>query len=168
MVRLMHAADIPLHLTSLPYRNGVGIMLLNQTNQVFVGKRIDTTSEAWQMPQGGVDPGETPLQAALRELKEEIGTDKVELLRESADWYTYDLPDELIGKLWEGKYRGQKQKWFAMRLSGTDADIDIATHDPEFCEWQWLDMRLLPDIIVPFKRSLYKALVEEFMHLAAG
>jgi putative (di)nucleoside polyphosphate hydrolase len=161
----MYAADMPAHLTSLPYRNGVGVMLLNRAGQVFVAKRIDTTSEAWQMPQGGVDPGETPLQAATRELKEEIGTDKVELLRESSDWYTYDLPDELIGKIWEGKYRGQKQKWFAMRFIGTDADINIATHDPEFCEWQWIDMRLLPDIIVPFKRTLYKALVDEFLPL---
>jgi putative (di)nucleoside polyphosphate hydrolase len=161
----MRAADIPLHLTSLPYRNGVGVMLLNQNNQVFVGKRIDTTSEAWQMPQGGVDPGETPLQAAFRELKEEIGTDKVELLRESADWYTYDLPDELVGKIWGGQYRGQKQKWFAMRLTGTEADINIATPDPEFCEWQWIDIRMLPDMIVPFKRTLYKALVDEFIGL---
>src|SRR6185295_14443639 len=113
----MHAvADIPPHLTSLPYRNGVGIMLLNKANQVFVARRIDTTSEAWQMPQGGMDPGESPQQAAFRELKEEIGTDKVELLRESIDWYTYDLPDELVGKIWDGKYRGQRQKWFVMRF----------------------------------------------------
>lgn len=164
----MRAVDIPAHLTSLPYRNGVGIMLLNASNQVFVAKRIDTTSEAWQMPQGGVDPGETPVQAAYRELKEEIGTDKVELLRESSDWYTYDLPDELVGQLWGGRYRGQRQKWFAMRLIGTDADINIETHDPEFCEWQWIDIRMLPDIIVPFKKTLYKALVEEFIHLTVA
>lgn len=154
--------DIPVHLTSLPYRSGVGVMLLNAANQVFVAKRIDMKAEAWQMPQGGMDPGESPQQAAIRELKEEIGTDQVITLRESADWYTYDLPDELIPKIWGGRYRGQKQKWFAMRFQGTDADINIATHDPEFSEWKWIDMRMLPDIIVPFKRSLYRALVEEF------
>jgi len=157
-----HAAEIPPHLTSLPYRNGVGIMLFNGNGEVFVARRIDMTSEAWQMPQGGMDPGETPIQAALRELKEEIGTDNVELLRESADWYTYDLPDELVGKLWGGKFRGQRQKWFAMRLLGTESEIDIATHEPEFSEWKWVDPRLLPDMIVPFKRKLYKALAEEF------
>lgn len=154
--------DIPAHLTSLPYRTGVGIMLLNTENQVFVARRIDPVSEAWQMPQGGMDPGESPVQAALREMKEEIGTDKAVVLRESADWYTYDLPDALIGKIWGGRFRGQKQKWFAMRFTGTDADIDIATHDPEFCEWKWMDMRALLDIIVPFKRSLYRAVIEEF------
>lgn len=166
--RFFHAAEIPPHLTSLPYRNGVGLMLLNAQNQVFVARRIDTTSEAWQMPQGGMDAGETPIQAAMRELEEEIGTNKAELIRESLDWYTYDLPDELIGKLWDGRFRGQRQKWFAMRFTGTDADINIQTHDPEFCEWKWLDMRLLPDIIVPFKRSLYKALVQEFLPVTAS
>lgn len=165
MVLPMFAAELPPHLKSLPYRNGVGVMLLNRANQVFVARRIDTTSEAWQMPQGGMDPGESPLQAALRELKEEIGTDKAQLLRESVDWYTYDLPDSLIGRIWDGQYRGQRQKWFAMRFLGEDADVNICTDDPEFCEWRWIDMRMLPDIIVPFKRSLYKALVEEFIHL---
>ena len=111
MTSLTAAMDIPPHLTPLPYRNGVGIMLLNPRNQVLVARRIDTTSEAWQMPQGGVDPGESLLQAALRELKEEIGTDKVQTLRESVDWYTYDLPDELVGKIWEGKYRGQRKAY---------------------------------------------------------
>lgn len=162
MALFTSVAEIPPHLTSLPYRNGVGVMLLNRDAQVFVARRIDTTSEAWQMPQGGMDPGETPLQAALRELKEEIGTDNAELIRESADWYTYDLPDDLIGKLWGGKYRGQRQKWFAMRFLGQDADVNLLTHHPEFCEWKWIDMRMLPDIIVPFKRNLYKALVDEF------
>lgn len=168
MINSRSIHDIPEHLTSLPYRSGVGVMLFNRDNQVFVARRIDTTSEAWQMPQGGVDPGETAYQAALRELKEEIGTDKVELLRESLDWYTYDLPDDLIGKLWDGRFRGQKQKWFALRFTGEDADINIETHDPEFCEWKWIDMRMLPDIIVPFKRSLYKALVEEFLPVTVG
>lgn len=155
-------AEIPAHLTSLPYRNGVGVMLFNRQGQVFVAKRIDTTSEAWQMPQGGMDPGESPLQAAVRELKEEIGTDKVELIRESHDWYTYDLPDDLVCKLWGGCYRGQRQKWFAMRFLGEDGDINLETEEPEFLEWKWVDMKLLPDMIVPFKRNLYKALIEEF------
>ncbi len=164
-----HATEIPPHLTSLPYRNGVGVMLFNREGQVFIARRIDTTSEAWQMPQGGMDSGETPIQAALRELEEEAGipASQVELLREGLDWYTYDLPDTLVGQLWNGKYRGQRQKWFALRFLGTDDDINIHTHDPEFCEWKWVDMRLLPDMIVPFKRLLYKALVEEFKALAA-
>ncbi len=156
---------LPDHLTSLPYRNGVGVMLLNRQGAVFVAKRIDTKAEAWQMPQGGVDSGETPLQAAFRELKEEIGTGNAECLRESADWYTYDLPDELVGKIWGGAYRGQKQKWFAMRYLGEDAEIDICTHEPEFCEWKWVSMKSLPDLIVPFKRDLYRALVQEFQGL---
>src|SRR5687768_5045371 len=114
-------------MTSLPYRPGVGIMLLNADNQVFVARRIDTISEAWQMPQGGIDEGEDPLQAALRELKEETGTDKAVLLRESHDWMTYDLPQALVPKIWGGRYRGQKQKWFAMRFTGQPSDININT-----------------------------------------
>lgn len=156
------SSTLPIHLTSLPYRIGVGMMVLNAQNQVFVAKRIDPISEAWQMPQGGMDAGESPMIASLRELKEEIGTDKFEVIRESADWYTYDLPDELVGKIWDGQYRGQKQKWFALRFTGEDADINIATEHPEFCEWKWIEMRALPDIIVPFKRELYRALIEEF------
>ncbi len=152
-------------MSDLPYRDGVGIMLINCDGRVFVAKRIDTISEAWQMPQGGIDPGESPLISAVRELKEETGTDKAALLAECRDWLTYDLPDELIPKIWGGKYRGQKQKWFAMRFTGTDADINIATEHPEFSEWQWLDMDKLPDIIVPFKRVLYQRLVEEFRNL---
>jgi putative (di)nucleoside polyphosphate hydrolase len=151
----------------LPYRSGVGIMLLNKAGLVFVAKRIDMTSEAWQMPQGGIDEDESPLQAARRELKEETGTDKAEVLAESPGWFTYDLPDALVPKIWGGKYRGQKQKWFAMRFTGKDSDIDIATDHAEFSEWKWVKAQTLPDIIVPFKRALYAKVLEELGKHAA-
>jgi len=154
--------------SSLPYRLGVGVMLINKDGRVFVAKRIDMTSEAWQMPQGGIDEGEEPLTCAFRELKEEIGTDKATLLKESRDWYTYDLPEDIIPKIWGGKFRGQKQKWFAMRFVGSDSDINIETEEPEFSQWQWIEPQKLPDIIVPFKRELYRALVEEFSQRALG
>ncbi len=147
----------------LPYRAGVGIMLLNSDNNVFVGKRIDNASEAWQMPQGGIDEGEEPQISALREMKEEIGTDKAEIIAESRDWYNYDLPEHLIGRLWGGRFRGQRQKWFCLRFLGNDGDINIATEHPEFCQWQWTSMKNLPDLIVPFKRKLYEEIVEEFL-----
>lgn len=146
----------------LPYRDGVGIMLINRKGLVFVARRIDMVSEAWQMPQGGIDAGESPLTAARRELKEEIGTDQAVLLKESRDWLAYDLPEEIIPKIWGGKYRGQRQKWFAMRFTGADSDINLETEDPEFSEWQWIPPKQLPLMIVPFKRELYQALVEEF------
>lgn len=146
----------------LPYRLGVGIMLINAAGQVFVAKRIDMTSEAWQMPQGGIDEGETPEQAAWRELKEEIGTKNAQLLAESEKWHDYDLPQELVANIWGGRYRGQRQKWFAMRFTGNDKDINIVTEHPEFSEWKWVKARTLPDIIVPFKRGLYNDLVREF------
>lgn len=137
-------------------------MLLNADNHVFVAKRIDMTSEAWQMPQGGIDEGEDPRTAAMRELLEETGTDKARILAESADWLRYDLPTYLVPKIWGGRYRGQEQKWFALRFDGTDADINIATEHAEFSEWKWEPMHTLPDVIVPFKRALYQQIVEEF------
>ena len=151
---------------SLPYRPCVGIMLLNGQGQVFVGRRIDQTVEAWQMPQGGIDAGEDPRDAALRELKEEIGTDQAEILAESRDWLNYDLPANLIGKVWRGRYRGQTQKWFAMRFLGAEADIDIDTEHPEFQEWRWLAMDDLLQHIVPFKYDVYARVVAEFRHLS--
>lgn len=151
----------------LPYRPCVGIMLLNADNRIFVGKRIDTISEAWQMPQGGIDEGESAREAALRELWEETGTDKAEIIAESKGHYRYDLPEELISRLWGGKYRGQQQKWFVMRFSGTDNDINIQTEHPEFCAWQWVEAARVPELIVPFKQKLYNDLVEEFKHLIA-
>ncbi|MFZ4125360.1 MAG: RNA pyrophosphohydrolase [Rickettsiales bacterium] len=152
--------------TDLPYRKGVGIMLFNADGLVFVAKRIDMTSEAWQMPQGGIDEDEAPREAAFRELKEEIGTNHATILAESKDWLHYDLPDELVPIIWKGRYRGQEQMWYAMRLDGDESDIDIAGENPEFSEWKWVPIETLPDIIVPFKRDLYEALVSEFGALA--
>ena len=149
----------------LPYRLGVGMMLLNKENKVFVGKRIDTRSEAWQMPQGGVDEGENLQEAALRELEEEVGTNKVKLVEISSNWYFYDIPQELISTMWDGKYRGQKQKWFVFRLCTDDSDININTKHPEFCQWKWIDIEQLPEVIVFFKRDIYQSIVDEFKYL---
>lgn len=149
----------------LPYRPGVGMMLVNKRDEIFVGRRIDTRSDAWQMPQGGIDEGETPEEAAMRELLEEVGSNHAEVICESKNWFYYDLPEHLVPKLWGGKYRGQKQKWFAMRFLGEDADICIETHIPEFMDWRWVELDSLPDIIVPFKRRLYQEVVKEFTPL---
>lgn len=146
----------------LPYRPCVGIMLLNDKSEVFVAKRIDTTVEAWQMPQGGIDDGEVPTETAFREMEEEIGTRNAEILQEYDGWLEYDLPDHLIGKVWKGKYRGQRMKWFLMRYLGQDSDIDLETHHPEFSTWKWLALDELVDSIVEFKRPLYAQLVQYF------
>jgi putative (di)nucleoside polyphosphate hydrolase len=148
-------------MSDLPYRRGVGIMLLDPRRRVFVGRRIDTP-DAWQMPQGGIDPGETPRQAALRELKEEVGTDRAEIIAEARDWLRYELPPELRGGVWGGRYRGQEQKWFAMRFLGRDGDIDVAAHHPEFDAWKWVPPADLVRSIVPFKLALYEAVLKEF------
>ena len=149
---------------ALGYRRGVGIMLLDARSHVFVGRRIDTP-EAWQMPQGGIDGDETPRQAALRELQEEVGTDKAEIVAQSARWLRYELPQALQGKAWGGNYRGQEQKWFAMRFTGKDRDIDLAAHHPEFDAWRWVASGELLALIVPFKRALYQAVIEDFAAL---
>lgn len=150
----------------LPYRLGVGLVLFNDQGLVFAAKRIDTELDAWQMPQGGIDKGEEPQTAALRELEEEIGTAKAEIIAETSDWLTYDLPEEIVGKVWKGKYRGQKQKWYALRFLGNDADINIATEHPEFSAWKWMPLAEVVEKIVPFKRDIYRAVAAEFMPLA--
>ena len=152
---------------SLPYRPCVGVMLLNSHGQVFVARRVDTR-DAWQMPQGGIDEGETVREAALRELKEEIGTDHAEILAETTQKLRYDLPDHLLGKVWKGRWRGQEQVWVAARFTGDDADIDLATEHPEFDAWQWVDTAGLVALIVPFKREVYQAVLAEFAPLLEG
>jgi len=152
-----------------PYRRGVGAVLINAEGKVFVARRIDTPGDAWQMPQGGIDEGETPRQTVLRELAEEIGTDKADILAESAGWLCYDLPVELLDTVWEGRYRGQKQKWFALRFTGAEEDIDLeASRHPEFSDCKWVAMEDLVGLAVPFKRALYEKIVAEFGHLAAA
>ncbi|WP_431862383.1 RNA pyrophosphohydrolase [Azospirillum sp.] len=146
---------------SLPYRPCVGIMLLNGRGQVFVARRRDTT-DAWQMPQGGIDEGETVHEAALRELEEEIGTGAAEILAETVEKLRYDLPDHLLGKVWKGRWRGQEQVWVAARFTGTDADIDLATEHPEFDAWTWVDAADLTALIVPFKKPVYESVLAEF------
>ena len=146
------------------YRRGVGIMLLNRAGKVWVGKRIDHPSEAWQMPQGGMDEGEEPWGTALRELEEETGItpNLVELIGEAPERLRYDLPEELQSKFWKGRFRGQQQNWFLCRFLGDDGDIDIATDHPEFDAWKWVDPEQLPELIVPFKKELYRKLLRDF------
>jgi putative (di)nucleoside polyphosphate hydrolase len=149
---------------SLPYRPCAGVMLVNRDGHVFVGQRLDSVLEAWQMPQGGIDPGEDPLEAAWRELGEETGVTRehAELVAAAPDELTYDLPDDLIGKVWKGKWRGQRQRWFLFRFLGADDDVNIATADPEFRAWRWAEPAELPELIVPFKRDLYRQLLTVF------
>jgi putative (di)nucleoside polyphosphate hydrolase len=149
---------------NLPYRANVGVMVLSKSGDVFVAQRLEHYANAWQMPQGGIDPGEGPAEAALRELEEETGinSSKVVILAETQNWIPYELPPDLIPKLWNGKYRGQKQKWFLMRFLGEDTDINIETEEPEFSSWKWIAPSALPDAIVPFKRDVYVAVLEAF------
>lgn len=144
------------------YRPGIGIMLLNARGDVFVARRTGVQGEAWQMPQGGIDGGETPQQAALRELKEEIGTNNAEIIAESGRWLCYDVPDEFARKAWAGRWKGQRQKWFVMLFKGTDSDIDLEGSHPEFNAWRWVPVSELPALAASFKRQLYFDVIGEF------
>ena len=148
----------------LPYRPCAGVMILNDRGEVFVGQRRDSTLEAWQMPQGGIDDGEDALDAAIREVGEETGItpDKLKLIATAPDELLYDLPEDLIGQLWKGRWRGQRQRWFLFAFTGTDADVNIQTAEPEFRAWKWADPATLPDMIVPFKRELYRSVLAAF------
>ncbi|MBT4880437.1 MAG: RNA pyrophosphohydrolase [Alphaproteobacteria bacterium] len=144
------------------YRRGVGIMLLNKEGQIFVGQRLDVRTEAWQMPQGGIEEGEEPREAVFRELKEEVGVDQVEIIAETPKWLRYELPKELVPKVWGGAYVGQEQKWYLMRFLGDDSQINIQTQVPEFHAWKWVSLEELHKTIVCFKVALYKELVDIF------
>jgi putative (di)nucleoside polyphosphate hydrolase len=161
---------LPDEISMLPYRPCVGVVLMDRRGRVFAGQRIDSEVPAWQMPQGGIDPGETPRQAALRELGEEtgVGPDLVEVVTETADWITYDLPHEIVPRIWKGRFKGQKQRWVLMRFLGTDADIDIETDHPEFNQWRWLQPDVVLEAIVPFKREVYMAVFAEFADALAS
>jgi putative (di)nucleoside polyphosphate hydrolase len=149
----------------LPLRTGVGIAVLNSQNKVFVGKRKDNPFDKWQMPQGGVDSNEPLLQAMKRELMEETSIRNIEVLKEFDEWLEYELPENLVGKIWQGKYRGQKQKWFVVKFLGKDSEIDINTKNAEFMEWKWIDINLLPDLIVLFKKHVYEKVLAELKQI---
>ena len=151
--------------SNLPLRIGVGIIVLNRNNLVFVGKRIDNPANFWQMPQGGVDKNEDFFQAATRELEEETGINKIKLIKELNYWLEYDLPKNLLGKIWKGKYRGQKQKWFIVKFLGSDNEINIKTENPEFIEWKWVKPEELSNIVVEFKKDVYAKLYNELKML---
>ena len=146
---------------NLPLRNGVGIIVLNNKNKIFVARRIDNPKNFWQMPQGGVDDGEDFLEAAYRELEEETSIKNVELIKEFDDTTTYELPDHLLGIIWKGKFRGQKQKWFLMRFTGEESEIDIKTKNPEFLDWKWVGINQITEVVVDFKLHVYKELKEK-------
>ena len=146
---------------NLPLRNGVGIVVLNKDNKIFVARRIDNSKNFWQMPQGGVDEGEDFLSAAYRELEEETSIKNVELIKELDGTLTYELPKHLLGIIWKGKYRGQKQKWFIMRFLGNDSDINLKTVKPEFFDWKWIDINMITEVVVDFKIHVYKELKEK-------
>ncbi|BEV45446.1 RNA pyrophosphohydrolase [Afipia carboxidovorans] len=158
----------------LPYRSCVGMMLLNPKGLVFIGRRVGGTelidpAHVWQMPQGGIDPGEDYWEAAQRELLEETNARSIEKLAEATDWFTYDIPRMIAGRSWKGRYRGQRQKWFAIRFTGDDSEINVASpagHKAEFVDWRWEPMQNLPNLVVPFKRPVYERVVKEFSHFA--
>lgn len=149
-------------MVELPYRPCVGMVVLNEYGQIFFGKRIDNSSKYWQMPQGGVDEGEGLEQAALRELEEEIGTNNVQVLGQTKDWLYYDLPDELVAKVWNGKYRGQKQIWFCVQLLGDDGEININTENPEFEDWKWSNPDQVIENAIEFKKDIYRKVLDYF------
>ena len=151
--------------SNLPLRKGVGVVLLNKNNQIFVARRIDNPKDFWQMPQGGIDNGETPLQAAYRELKEETSIKSVKIIQEIKDEITYNLPDNLLGIIWKGKYKGQTQKWLVMKFLGDDKEIDLKTKHPEFLEWKWINIENITDKVVDFKLHVYEKIKKELKNL---
>ena len=150
---------------NLPYRNGVGIFLLNKEKKLWIGKRIDGEKDFWQMPQGGIDVKESDSEAMMRELKEEIGTNNIKVLDKSEEKLFYDLPKELISKVWSGRYKGQAQQWYACDFIGSDNEIDLNYHKPEFSEWKWVEPEKILDLVIPFKKNMYEKILRAFKKL---